>query len=187
MIFYLFLSLILGEQTTGLMIFNDEQILYINLDKKFKSIRRSNLLEKEEGSDEYILIKKMNKYTRYIKDEDEYMEYKKEMKKRKMMEENGEVDKDKDKKEEKLFNEIFVDLSRVPRDSSKVYYVNMELLDKNNKKFPVDSRAFKYCSKDDRWVIGDKIDSNSWSEYWKYGAMIVAGLLVIALFVHFFA
>ncbi|KAK6090117.1 hypothetical protein P3W45_000843 [Vairimorpha bombi] len=189
MIFHLFLSLILGEHTTGLMIFNNEQILNINLDKKFKSIVRSNLLEKEEGSDDYILVKKMNKYTRYIKDEDEYAEYKQEMKRRRRMEKDGDYDYDNEKyeKEVNFFNEIFVDLSRVPRDSTKLYYVNLELLGKNDKQFTVDSRAFMYSSKHDRWVISDKINSNSYSDYWKYGAMAAAGLLLIGLFVHFFA
>lgn len=186
MIFHLFLSLIRGEQTTGLMIYNDDQILYINLDKKFKSIARSNLLEKEEDCDEYILIKKMNKYTRYIKDEDDYVEYKHKMKQRRRREENDDYSYDKEK-EEKLFNEIFVDLSKVPKDNTKAYYINIECLDKRDKKFSVDSRAFKYCSKDDRWVIGDKINSTSYSQYWRYGAMIVAGLLLIGFFVHFFA
>ncbi|WUR03868.1 putative SP-containing membrane protein [Vairimorpha necatrix] len=177
MLILLIISIIKGT-VTGFIREKKKQFLEIKTTQKFTNIKKSFLFESFKN--QQVMIKDMKNNTRFIQNEDEYKEFKNKK------EEKNKKNLDSDSEDEiQVFDELFVDLSVVPKVKGKLYGMKIDCTKKNGKVFTVWSRTFSYSYKQKEWVM-DKVDEDDEdSVYWTYGGIAVAVMCLVFLGAYF--
>lgn len=182
------LQLIKTETVTGFQKYENEQYLNVSYESGYKSIKESMLYEKKSTDDDYVYVRSLKKYTRWCISKEQYkksLEEESEEENENNAEETTENTSDKEKKRiEKKYDEIFVDLNKIKKDSDTVYYIEIKVIDMKDDEDSINTRSFVYSKQQDRWIFSDKPDSKKESWWKNYIVIGVVGVLALGVFVY---
>lgn len=185
------LQFIKPETVTGFQKYENDQYLNVSYDDGYKSIKESMLYEKKSTDDDYVYVKSLKKYTRWCISKEEYKkslkeESEEEIENDSLQETENTIENNKkDKKNiEKIYDEIFVDLNKIKKNSDTVYYIEIKVIDRKNNEDSVNTRSFVYSKKQDRWIFSDKPDDKKKTWWNSYIVIGVVGVIALGVFVY---